>query len=247
MIWLKLILNTLLAIIIVHIQIKYSGPKYIYVTAVIIAFFAVFTSHIIDVIDQKNSDPKVIVTAKKIKEGEVLINISKKKKPVSGIRITLPILGKVLNIHDFSDAVDRRTVLKQVIGHQEKYSANNVEIDIENISRVEKFSYKILFEPIGNNDKEAILQKIREFRMLPISEGANSLEEALGLDRFSYSYEWPHKGDVLLEKKWILLSNNRETTKPIIETKGFKVTPNKVMSKSEVKQDYIDSIPIHKF
>ena len=246
MIWLKILLSIILAIVIVWLQAKASIFKSLYIPAIIIAVGTVLISYSTDFIDLKRSNPKVKITVNTVKDGELLVSIIKKSIPVQNIKISIPILGKIINIHDLSDITDRRTVTKQVVGHQEKYSQNNVEIDIENVSKIEKFDYKILFEPISEKNRNAIKDKLRMFKIYPINEAAKTLEGMLWLDRFSYSYEWNHKGNTLSEKQWTLILNNEKTTPPPCHFKGFNVIP-KAISAEEVKSDYQQSVPIHKF
>ena len=160
---------------------------------------------------EKESDPLVDVKIDK-GERELLIKI-KAKKHVNTLAIEIPILGKIINIHDYNSITDAQTSLKQITGHQAPNSQNNVEFLIENIKPRVDLSYKIIFEPMLKGIYIA------------------------GCDRYKISYTWEFGGNILNRGKWISFETGEEVERPSIEVKGATYI-NRALTPEEIKKEY---------
>jgi hypothetical protein len=160
---------------------------------------------------EKESDPSVDVKIERTGK-ELLIKI-KAKKHVNTLAFDIPILGKIINIHDNNSVTDAQTSLKQVTGSQTETSQNNAEFLIENIKPNVDLSYKILFEPMGRGIYIA------------------------GSDRYKISYTWEFEGNILSREKWISLEAGKEVEKPAVQVKGVTIY-NRALTPEEIKKLY---------
>lgn len=168
---------------------------------------------------EKESDPSVNVQINK-KDTELLINIDSKKH-VSSLAISIPVLGKIINIHDYNSVTDAEAPLKQILGSQTENSQNTVEFLIENIKPNSKLSYKVIFKPMDKN----------------VYIG--------GTDRYKVSYTWDFNGNVLSKEKWISFETGKEVSKPSTEVKAATIY-NRALTPEEIKKLYEQGPPRQK-
>lgn len=219
----KVFFGIIIALATTYFTIKKTGAFKRYISPIIIVVSTLFTSYVTDIIGIKFSDPKVQIVVNKEKEGEILLCINKKPRTVRTLGVDFPILGKVENIHDFSSNTDKKVVFKRVLGEQLVNSQNNVQISMEDISTSEEvFSFKIIDTPMA----------------LKISIPS--------LDRFCFRYTWEHNGNILEKKKYISIDSNTEVSPPSMLITGFSFEP-RAHKLEEVKQNYINGIPVHEF
>lgn len=164
---------------------------------------------------KKETDPKVEVKLEK-KEGELLIRI-RSEKNVSTLALDIPILGKIINIHDNNSVADAVTRSKRVVGENSDTSSNNVELLIENIKPAKEISYKIIFKPLPENFFVA------------------------GTDRYQVSYTWQFAGNNFSKEEWISLQTGSRVDRPQVQVKGFNII-NRALSPEEIKKRYEEGL-----
>lgn len=157
------------------------------------------------------SDPLVEVKISK-SERELLIEVVTQKH-VATLAVDIPLLGKVISIHDYNPITDAQVPLKQITGSQTTNSQNNVEFLIENIKPNSKVSYKVIFEPMD--------------RRIHIA----------GTDRYQISYTWNFEGNILSEKKWISFETGKEVGEPDVQVREF-TRYSKALTADEIKKIY---------
>lgn len=164
---------------------------------------------------KKESDPKVGIKLEQ-KQGELLIKI-RAEKNVSTLALDIPILGKVINIHNNNSVADAVTRSKRVVGANSDTSANNVELLIDNIKPVNELSYKVIFRPLP---KSIVIA---------------------GTDRYKISYTWQFAGNTFSREGWISLQTGEPVDIPQVQVKGFNVI-NRALSPEEIKKLYEDGL-----
>ncbi|MBI4711642.1 MAG: hypothetical protein HY767_04190 [Candidatus Omnitrophica bacterium] len=161
---------------------------------------------------QKNeSDPKAKISLERT-PGEVLIKICAEKNVLT-LALDIPILGKIINIHDYNSVTDAETRSKRIVGENSSTSSNNVELLIENIKPTKKLSYKILFSPLPRNVFVA------------------------GTDRYQISYTWKFAGNTFSKNEWISLQTGNPIDEPQVQVKGFNVI-KRALSPDEIRKRY---------
>jgi hypothetical protein len=168
---------------------------------------------------EKESDPLVAIRIDK-KDKELFIKI-KAKKHVATLAMEIPILGRVVNIHDYNSIADAQTHLKQITGSQTTNSQNNVEFLIENIKPNVDLSYKVIFEPMSKGIYIA------------------------GCDRYKISYTWEFEGNILSREKWISFETGKEVEGPTMQVMGASIY-NRALTPDEIKKLYEQGPPKHK-
>jgi hypothetical protein len=98
---------------------------------VVTAVTAVLLAAITDQVDTWVADPRPQVSAQ-VKESEILLQL-KARNPTSAIAIDFPVLGRIVNVHDYNSPADAVTVSKAVVGRNVSLSGNNVEIVLTDI------------------------------------------------------------------------------------------------------------------
>lgn len=164
---------------------------------------------------KKETDPKVVVNFKR-KEGEVLVKI-RADKYVSTLALDMPVLGKVINIHDNNSVADAVTRSKRVIGANSDTSANNVVLLIDDVKPLKELEYKVIFRPLPINMFVA------------------------GTDRYQISYKWQFAGNTFSEEKWVSLRTGEPVDRPQVSVKGFSVI-NRALSPEEIKKRYEEGL-----
>lgn len=186
-------------------------PIVLTITAIGTLLIAFFT----DLVSEKLSDPQAEVDINR-KGNELSIHV-KSKEVMQSLAIDLPILGKIINIHDNNSITDARASLKRIIGEQTEYSQNNVEFLIENIKPRNTLEYKILFEPMPRNIA------------------------VVGIDRYKISYSWFHNGNLKSRTKWISFEEKKELGRPGVEIKGLTIH-SRALTPEEIKKRYQDGL-----
>src|SRR3989338_1745607 len=161
------------------------------------------------------SDPKVAVNFER-KQGEILVKI-RAEKNVTTLALDIPVLGKIVNIHDNNSVADAVTRSKRVVGANSDASVNNIELLIDDIKPFKELSYKIIFQPLPANIFVA------------------------GTDRYQISYKWQFAGNSFSKERWGSLQTGEPVDRPQIQVRGFNVI-NKALSPEEVKKLYEDGL-----
>jgi hypothetical protein len=164
---------------------------------------------------KKESDPKVTVSLER-KPGELLVRI-RAERNVSTLALDMPVLGKIINIHDYNSVTDAETRSKRIVGENSDISSNNVELLIGNIKPAKELSYKILFRPLPSDVFVA------------------------GTDRYQISYTWQFAGNIFNKKEWISLQTGDPVDESPVQVKGFSVI-KRALSAEEVKKLYEDGL-----
>jgi len=164
---------------------------------------------------KKESDPDVGVSFER-KQGEILVRI-RAEKNVSTLALDIPILGKIINIHDNNSVADAVTRSKRVVGDNSDTSANNVELLIDDIKPAKELSYKIIFRPLPTNIFVA------------------------GTDRYQISYKWQFVGNTFSKEGWVSLQTGEPVDRPQIQVKGLNII-NKASFPEEGKKRYEDGL-----
>jgi len=184
---------------------------------VVTAVAAVLLAAATDKVETWLADPRPRVSVQ-LKENEILLGLEA-HNPISGIAIDFPVLGRIVNVHDYNSPADAVTVSKAVVGVNVPESGNNVEIVLSEVKPHRPVSFKILYEPIQG-------KKI----------------EVAGMDRWQMSYSWLHAGGTITKTKWYLIANGKEVGPPPIQVKGMVVYP-RALSPEEIKKDYEQGPP----
>lgn|GEM_PF-3284703 len=167
---------------------------------------------------KNNSDPRVKIKLER-RQGELLIRI-RSEKNISTLALDIPILGKVVNIHDDNSVADAVTKSKKVVGENSDISSNNVELLIENIKPQNELIYKVIFRPLPQNIIIA------------------------GTDRYKVSYIWQFAGNTFSKEEWISLQTGEAVDRPPIQIKGFYIKRG-TSTPEEVKKRYEDGSKKH--
>lgn len=160
---------------------------------------------------KRESDPKVKVSLKQTL-GELQINI-RAEKNVATLALDIPIVGKVINIHDNNSIADVITKSKRIVGENTDTSSNNVEIMAEDIKPLRELSYKILFKPLPKDTFVA------------------------GTDRYQISHTWQFAGNTFSKTQWISFKTGEPVEKPSMQIKGLSFT-KRALSPEEIKKLY---------
>lgn len=168
---------------------------------------------------EKESDPSIDVQIKK-KDTELLIKVESKKH-VSTLAIAIPVLGKVIKIHDYNSITDAQIPVKQILGAQTENSQNTVEFLIKNIKPNNALSYKVIFKPMDKN----------------VYIG--------GTDRYKVSYTWDFNSNILSKEQWISFETGKEVSKPNVQIKAATIH-NRALTPEEIKKLYEQGPPRQK-
>jgi hypothetical protein len=167
---------------------------------------------------KRESDPKVKINLQQ-NEGSLLIRIRAEKNVLS-LALNIPILGKIVNIHDYNSVTDAVTRSKKVVGENSNLSSNNIELLIENITPKNELSYKIIFNPLPQNISVA------------------------GTDRYKISYRWQFAGNLFSKEQWISLQTGELVDEPKVRVEGLFII-NRALSPEEIKKLYEDGPKKH--
>ncbi|PKN18283.1 MAG: hypothetical protein CVU71_12285 [Deltaproteobacteria bacterium HGW-Deltaproteobacteria-6] len=185
------------------------------IVVIIVALGGLFINLIVDFTDQRISTPSVEVTVKK-ERNELLVGIAA-SKPLEVLSLDLPVLGKIINIHDNNSVTEARTSLKKIVGSNTSTSQNNIEFYIENIKPKTRIEYKILYEPIPSNMFIA------------------------GTDSYKVSYSWYYGGKQITISKWFSIATGQEVKQPNAVVKGGQFY-NRALSPEEIKKRYEEGL-----
>ncbi len=164
---------------------------------------------------KRESDPNVKIRMER-NVGELFIRI-RSGSHVASLGLDIPVLGKVISIHDYNSIVDVVTRSKKVVGANSDGSSNNIELLIENVKPGNELSYKVIFKPLPNDIFVA------------------------GTDRYKVSYTWQHDGNLFGKEEWISLQTGEVVEKPQVQVKGFNVI-NRALSAEEIKKLYEEGL-----
>lgn len=164
---------------------------------------------------KNNSDPRVKIKLER-GQGELLIRI-RSEKNISTLALDIPILGKVVNIHDDNSVADAVTKSKKVVGENSDISSNNIELLIENIKPQNELSYKVIFRPISQNIFIA------------------------GTDRYKVSYTWQFAGNTFSKEEWFSMQTGEVVGRPQVQIKGFYFKKG-ASTPEEIKKRYEDGL-----
>jgi hypothetical protein len=183
---------------------------------ILAAIAAVLLAAGTDKIESWFSDPRPRVAVDH-KGNEFLIKLET-HNPTSGIAISFPVSGRIINVEDLNSRADAVVLSKDVVGHDIPESNNDVEIVLADVKPNRPLSFKILYEPMQMKIKTA------------------------GRDRWQFSYSWLHGGSTITKTKWYLIADNSEVGPPPVQTKGLVIYP-RALSPEEMKKEYKKGLP----
>jgi hypothetical protein len=186
------------------------------IVAVLSAVCAVLLAAVTDQAETWLDDPRPLISVQPT-ETEILLGW-RTHSPTSHMAIEFPVLGRIVNVHDYNSPADARTVSKAIVGLNMPKSQNNVEIVLADITPNRPLSFKILYEPMR--------EKV----------------EIAGTDRWQMLYSWLHGGATITTTKWYLTANGEEVGPPSINVKGVVIIP-RALSPDEVKKLYEQGPP----
>jgi hypothetical protein len=100
-----------------------------------ISLALVFILPIIHQVAQWRADPKPEAPVA-VADAEIYVKI-RACHPMSSLTIDFPVLGRIVNVHDYNAAPDAIIVSETIVGRNEPNSQNNVEIVVSDIKRIE--------------------------------------------------------------------------------------------------------------
>ena len=234
----------------------WTGKKYfpssVYIAPILTVIIAVLVAHLIGRFAYAQAKPNLDVQILHQREGEVLIKVNKGNKILSSLEIEVPIMGKIINIHSNDRASSE--IDKKVVGTQGKYSVNIARIVASNISQsVENFEYKILFEPISEQDQKSIMARVRELpAAIPqkalFNLSATNLRDLLWSDWYMVRHSWLFDGNVQ-QKEFYKSQNNIMLGGQYpyrFRAEGFNFEP-RARSEEEARDSYQQGLKIWDF
>lgn len=111
--------------------------------------------------------------------------------------LDLPVVGKITDVVDNNSATDAILKSKKIVGANSKYSINNVELLLENVSTNYGLNYVIYYEPAKG---------------------------IVGPDRYRIFYTWLFSGDTMREDKWLSIITGQVVGPPSVLIKGIELS-----------------------
>ena len=186
-----------------------------YVSAVVGSVGAVLIASAADAVGVWYSDPAPIISSQ-MNKGEAVITIEAQKHTAS-LAIDMPILGRIVNIHDYNSPADALIVRKGYLGANLPDSLNYAEIVLHDLKPHRNLSFRILYEPTKS--------------------------DATNADRWRLSYSWDYGGLTLDKTKCYLAETGWKVAPPCDTPVATFAMFDRAMSEDEIKERFKQGPP----